>query len=430
LRILFFAKFRLLSNDSYLYGDLAKNWLQHGVLGQTTATGPEPTYIRLPGYPLFLVSVWMFSGVEHYTAVLFVQILVDVLTCFVIADLARRVAGSRAGVTAFLLAALCPFFANYASVALTEIWAIFFAASAMDFAVAAFSSPNKNWLWIGCGASLAGGILLRPDGGMLLAVVCAYGLWIAIKHRSKQALIGLIITSLAAIVPLIPWSVRNWRTFHAFQPLAPFSATMPWEFVPHGFHRWVRTWSADYSSVEDVWFKADGEDVGIKDLPQRAYDGPGEIDRTQKLFEAYTDNGDAMSPEIDRGFDELARDRIHARPLRYYLGLPFLRAADLWLRPRTEMLPIDPHWWRLSEDDPPQFRWAIFLATINLFYVTSAGFSLVRRPIRFVAFFVVFFLFRTLFLAWLPNPEPRYMLECYPALLAMAGAILTGTRKI
>ena len=148
------------------------------------------------------------------------------------------------------------------------------------------------------------------------------------------------------------------------------------------------------------------------------------------MFEAYTDNGDAMSPEIDRGFDELARDRIHARPLRYYLGLPFLRAADLWLRPRTEMLPIDPHWWRLSEDDPPQFRWAIFLATINLFYVTSAGFSLVRRPIRFVAFFVVFFLFRTLFLAWLPNPEPRYMLECYPALLAMAGAILTGTRKI
>src|SRR6185369_11592839 len=416
--------------DSYLYGDLAKNWLQHGILGQTTATGPEATYIRLPGYPLFVALVWMLTGVEHYSAVLFVQIMLDVLTCFVIADLARRIAGDRAAKAAFLLVALCPFFANYASVALTETWAIFFAALAMDCTVAALSVPNRRLLWVVCGAALAGGILLRPDGGMLLIIVGACGLWTAIERRSKEVLIGLVITAIVALAPLIPWTVRNWRTFHRFQPLAPFSATMPWEFVPHGFHRWVRTWSADYSSVEDVWFKADGEDIGIKDLPPRAYDGPGDLERTQQLFESYADNGDAMSPEIDRGFDELARDRIHTRPVRYYLALPLLRTADLWLRPRTEMLPIAPHWWRLSEDDPPQFRWAVFLGTINLFYVLAAGFALLRRRLRFVAFFLAFFLFRTVFLAWLPNPEPRYMLECYPALLAMAGAAFTKLQNV
>ncbi|HET9696420.1 MAG TPA: glycosyltransferase family 39 protein [Terriglobales bacterium] len=430
LRCLFFFKFRLLSNDSYLYGDLAKNWLQHGILGQTTSSGPEPTYIRLPGYPLFLLLVWAITGVEHYSAVLLVQIVVDVLTCFVITDLARRTVGDRAAKVAFLLAGLCPFFANYASVALTETWAIFLAALAMDFAVAGFDVPGDTRLWIGCGVALAGGILLRPDGGMLLAIFGAYGLYTAFRRRSRQLMIAVLIAGLVALAPLVPWTIRNWRTFHTFQPLAPFSATMPWEFVPHGFQRWVRTWSADYSSVEDVWFKADGEDLGVRDLPPRAYDSPGDLERTQQLFEAYADNGDAMSPEIDRAFDQLARDRIRARPLRYYLVLPFLRAADLWLRPRTEMLPIDPHWWRLSDDDPRQFRWAVLLGAVNLSYVFAGIFALVRRRIDYVCFFLAFFLFRTVFLAWLPNPEPRYMLECYPALLVIASAAFTKSLRI
>ncbi len=38
---------------------------------------------------------------------------------------------------------------------------------------------------------------------------------------------------------------------------------------------------------------------------------------------------------------ELANERIHRNPLRYYVWLPTLRIADMWLRPRTEMLPLE-----------------------------------------------------------------------------------------
>ena len=51
-----------------------------------------------------------------------------------------------------------------------------------------------------------------------------------------------------------------------------------------------------------------------------------------------------------------------------YFELPFLRAADLWLRPRTETLPIDPHWWRYW-DDPRDFAKALGLVIASL----SAG---------------------------------------------------------
>jgi 4-amino-4-deoxy-L-arabinose transferase-like glycosyltransferase len=421
-RIFFLLKFRLLTDDSMIYGEIAKNWLQHGVFGQTFEQGAEPTLIRMPGYPLFLVLTWIVAGVEHYTAVLIAQVIVDVITCFVIADLARRIASDHAAKLAFVLAALCPFFANYAAVGLTETWAIFFAAVAMDAAVAAFDQPMRRIRWMVCGVALAGGIMLRPDGGILLAAVGAYALVMAVRRRSRQIVIATVLMAVIALAPLVPWTLRNWRVFHVFQPLTPINANMPWEFVPHGFQRWVRTWIADYSSVEDVWFKVAGGEVTVNDLPPRATADEVQRRRTEELFERYAANGNAISPELDAAFNELARERIRLHPLRYYIGLPLLRAADLWLRPRTEMLPIDPHWWRLSEDDPPQFQWSALLGAINLVYLAAAIVALIRGRVRYAMLFIAFAVVRTAFLAWMPNPEPRYVLECYPAVIAMAGA--------
>ena len=82
--------------DSLIYGDIAKNWLDHGIFGLTHAEGVRPTWIRLPGYPAFLAACFVLFGREHYNAVLLVQIAVDLLGCFIIADLARRTVSDRA----------------------------------------------------------------------------------------------------------------------------------------------------------------------------------------------------------------------------------------------------------------------------------------------------------------------------------------------
>ncbi|HEY6945745.1 MAG TPA: hypothetical protein VI431_11450, partial [Candidatus Acidoferrum sp.] len=41
-----------------------------------------------------------------------------------------------------------------------------------------------------------------------------------------------------------------------------------------------------------------------------------------------------------------------------------------------------------------------------------------------VAFFLFFFLLRTAFLTSLETPEPRYVLECFPALIALGAAAI------
>ena len=101
LRLLFIFRFPGVTSDSFVYGDIAKNWLQHGIYGLSGVNEVSPTYIRLPGYPAFLAAVFAIFGMEHYRAVLVLQMFIDIGTCFLVADLARRLISPRAARVAF-----------------------------------------------------------------------------------------------------------------------------------------------------------------------------------------------------------------------------------------------------------------------------------------------------------------------------------------
>ena len=116
------------------------------------------------------------------------QVLFDLATCFLIADMARRLFSARAAQAAFLLAALCPFLANYAAAALTETLEIFFTALALDLAfvglrIGKTDTPSAHPIivWLACGLSVGAAILLRPDGGILLAAIGGYLLWLLVR---------------------------------------------------------------------------------------------------------------------------------------------------------------------------------------------------------------------------------------------------------
>ena len=65
LRLVFLFRFPALTPDSFVYGDIAKNWLQHGIYGLSGQYQITPTYIRLPGYPAFLAAVFAIFGMER-----------------------------------------------------------------------------------------------------------------------------------------------------------------------------------------------------------------------------------------------------------------------------------------------------------------------------------------------------------------------------
>ena len=161
LRLLFIFRFPAVTTDSFVYGDIAKSWLRHGIYGLSGPAEITPTDIRLPGYPAFLAAVFAVFGMEHYRAVLVMQMFVDIGTCFVIADMARRTLSPKAAKAAFLLAALCPFLANYAAAALSETLEIFFTALALDFAIAGLNALESRRIqpWLGCGIAIAAALM-------------------------------------------------------------------------------------------------------------------------------------------------------------------------------------------------------------------------------------------------------------------------------
>ena len=94
LRLVFVLHFPAVVDDSRLYADIAENWLQHGVYGITDSGQIMPTLSRLPGYPAFLAAIFAVFGWSNFRAVLLIQVLFDLGTCFLVADLARRIAPS------------------------------------------------------------------------------------------------------------------------------------------------------------------------------------------------------------------------------------------------------------------------------------------------------------------------------------------------
>jgi hypothetical protein len=95
----------------------------------------------------------------------------------------------------------------------------------------------------------------------------------------------------------------------------------------------------------------------------------------------------------------------------------------MWLRPRTELCSADPRWWEFN-DDRRLILLSLGFGAINLIYVLLALIGLPRAHAFFgIGLFVLFLVVRSLFLGTLENPEPRYTLECYPAVILFASVL-------
>ncbi len=347
---------------------------------------------------------------------------VDLGTCFLCASMALRLLGERGAKVAFVLAALCPFLANYSGAALTETLEVFFTALALDSALRGLSSAAAK-PWVLCGVACAAAILLRPDGAILAFVIVVCVAWRAVFTKGPASRGKLLQATLLSVLPLVPWTLRNWRTFHRFQPLAPRYANEEGEFVPMGFNHWMKTWIADYASTEEIYWVVPGSEIDAEKLPSRAFDSPQQREETLRLIGDYN-QAVHVSPEIDQRFEALAQERRRVHPVRSGVELPVLRIFDMWLRPRTEMLPSDSRWWEF-DDEPKWSVLAVSLGVIGLFYCICGLTGCLRiRPLAGTGLLLLFVILRSGFLGTLENPEPRYTLEMYPVVIVFAAAAL------
>lgn len=435
LRAAFIAHHPRFAGDSLVYGELAHNMLTHHVYGLMDDV-LHPTLIRLPGYPLFLAACFKLLGDGNYLGVLWVQAVVDLATCGLIALLVRRLAGDRAAMAALWLSALCPFTANYAAAALAETCSLF--CVALAFYGLARWIAERQWRWVVViGLALAWAVLLRPDEGLLAAAVVPVMLWVGMSARGAMVrrVAPAVVASLLVALPLSVWAVRNWRVFHVVQPLAPKYANDPGEEVPRGFMRWYRTWAIGFPATVNVYWEYDGSAVKISDLPERAFDSPAQRAETAAIYEQYNQEQGSTAP-VDAEFARLAAERVRAHPVRYYVLLPVARELDMWFRPRTELLRIPLDWWRVREH-PWASAKAFALAALNGMYLALALVGLARwRRARWsgqaaLAWAMgIFVVLRCALLLTIDNSEMRYTLECYPVVLVLCGLAMMRTRKV
>ncbi len=463
LRLLFVLKYPCNSDDAQLYEQFAENWLKHGIYGMLVNGRLTCVDMRMPGYPAFLSALYFLTGRTGTGARLWVmltQVVIDLLTCLIIAALAAVLCpGSdaqrrRVRRIALWLAATCPFIANYAAVPLTEVLATFFTAAALLLFVLLLRFLAESDLLaggdahlfhrlftgLGMGAALLTGLgtLVRPETPLLLFAAWLAFAWVFFRKGEFAKWPGmLILTGAMCIVPLVPWAVRNAVTLHEVQFLAPRYSELPSELVPHGFMSWEKTWLYRFRDVYLVSWKLNDEPISIGDIPPGTFDSAEQKLRVAALLDEYNESL-TLSAEEDSAFGQMARERTALHPLRTYLNLPVARAAMMWLTPRIELLPFSGKVLPLAaswEDDPVDLTVTVVFFFLNILYVALAVCGAVRlwrafpmsRPA--ILLFAVFILLRTAFLTTLETPEPRYVIVCYPAILTLAAHAFARSKK-
>src|SRR5712671_2842836 len=459
LRIYFVLQFPATSGDTVLYEQIAANWLNHHVYGMDVGGAITPVDLRMPGYPAILVLLYALTGRTGAAARLWVmlaQIGVDLLSCLVSARLAALLAcpslasapNKRVYSFALWLAVLCPFTANYAAVPLTEVFAVLWTGLACNFLVLALRRAERpdfllksshlplqrsvNYTSFAGGCVVGLGTLFRPEAPILVvAASLVLGVLFLALGSMRRWFSNSLAMILGCLVVLSPWALRNWVTLGEPQFLAPKNSNLPGELVPYGFMAWEKTWLYRVRDCYLVPWKLNEESISVDDIPARAFDTPEEKQRVAAILEQYN-NDLTLTQEEDAEFSKLARERTSRHPLRTYLWLPAARAVTIWFTPRIELLPVSGHVFPLAqmrEDDPVDQQVTSLFFVVNLFYVGLGVWSALRlwrsnpaaRPV--VAFLGLFMALRTAFLTTLETPEPRYVLVCFPALIALGARV-------
>jgi Dolichyl-phosphate-mannose-protein mannosyltransferase len=435
------------SGDAPFYIELAWNWLKNGVYGFPVNGQLTAVDMRVPGYPAFLAAIFAFAG-NSPRAVMLAQAVVDVAGCFVIALIAARLApkSSRRRVTlaGLWLAALCPFIADYSTVIITETLVTFLTGLAIvilletNLGPAGATGMNANRVfnpWFLAGIIVGFGTLVRPETPLLLVaagpVLC--GKWWRPRDWMKLARAGVLMGA-GLVLPLLPWAARNWTTLHDVQFLAPRYSELPGEYTPLGFISWTNTWLWRVRDVYLSAWKVNAEEIPIENIPASAFDSPGERERIAEVLDQYNETL-TLGPEVDNIFREIARERTRRHPLRTYVTIPFLRTLALWFTPRIELLPYSGTILPLRDewrDDRKDLIITLTLIFVNAIYISLAlaGAWMARRRAGW-ALLIAFILVRTAFIVYfVDTPEPRYVLECFPAVIALAAQTFSGRRQL
>lgn len=375
-------------------------------------------YSRLPGYPLFLAAVVHQAPLplhEHLWIASQANAWLDIgsalLVFFMLRD--RRI-GLGAAWAGFVAVVVCPMLVFLSCYGLSESLATFLTTLTL------FCALREGWRWA-AGAGVAFGLLqlTRIDGFAILPPV-ALALWLGARTWRVRLARGALFAAVALVV-FAPWPIRNYRQFGELHPEGTFWMRQDGRPLPLGMMRWMRSWGTgawgqDFALLKvanNGYLKTDRSGI----LLPAMWDSDAEKALVTDLFEHYNHGG--LTPALDAQFDRLAQERRARRPLHYWIGLPFRRFLAEWTPMPEWELPVRSRLLHL-----PFWRRAYNIFERVLFALALVGAILLWRRDRW---FVVVLVAAVAARAGLhaiahPFPVERYMVESFPAMMALSGA--------
>jgi len=179
-----------------------------------------PTAWTTPVYPYVVAAAFKMFGTfsrASVIALLSLNALSSALVCVVVFFMALRTFGVRTAKWAGWAWAFCPYGVYFP---VERIWETFLATFLMCliFMVTLYLEDEDSLAsWIGYGALWGLGAL---TSAVMVAMLPFLGVWVIYRrHRlGKRWFFMNVMASLAFLVVVTPWFVRNYRTFHRFIP--------------------------------------------------------------------------------------------------------------------------------------------------------------------------------------------------------------------
>jgi 4-amino-4-deoxy-L-arabinose transferase-like glycosyltransferase len=210
--------------DAADYDRIAVSLAEHGHFPTTLLAAPGgPTAYRPPLFPALLAVLDRVVGTgsagTRWEAGRLLEAVLGAVVVALICVVGARVWDRRVGLVAGALASVFPPLVLVGSALMSEPLFIALMLGAVLAALEHRDSPHRA-RWAVVTGALAGLTALTRSNGILLLIPLWFLLWFRRPRLTRASLTAPAVAVLAALVMLVPWTVRNALVLHAFIPIS------------------------------------------------------------------------------------------------------------------------------------------------------------------------------------------------------------------
>ena len=202
-----------MARDSFQYQENAELLLSDGKFLRTYDNIKIPEVIRTPGYPIFLVAIYMIFGLETLNIIM-IQILLNILTIYFLYKIIKEIFNSeKVALFGGFLLCIEPLSISLIFYLLTETLFLFLLTLFIYYGIMIIKyHKNNGYYYAILGLIISCATIVRPVS-IFLSIFMIFGL-ITFLYQSKMELLKIIKRLTCYIIPILfiigGWSTRNY----------------------------------------------------------------------------------------------------------------------------------------------------------------------------------------------------------------------------